>query len=224
MTDLIRLNAGGEIFVTNRSTVNGSPVLSMIVERNQTKPEIFIDEDPKIFRHVLNMLRNANYVVPKKYKQNVDHMLDCFGMPIKFIEIETPKLVHTDIKFFGTKNDCSVVERMTTMDVTSLLLNHEIISLDFIFKGHGTATGNMQQYLKEFDIQFDNKRIVIDDRRIASYFEFVQNQNSYDINKATKFLLNQLNTVIKSKPQKIQFYIKAKAQSIYTHSLNIVYE
>ena len=54
----IVINCGGQQFETYVGTLEKSPVLKMLLKRwNQQEP-FFLDEDPKRFRHVLNMLRN----------------------------------------------------------------------------------------------------------------------------------------------------------------------
>ena len=81
----IKLDVGGVKITTNRSTLEIAPVLKMIVERDfkDESTKIFLDSDAKIFEHVLNYLRDSNYVIPKKYIDNTHNMLGFFGLVIK---------------------------------------------------------------------------------------------------------------------------------------------
>ena len=61
---VIELNVGGKTFLTLRSTLNGSPVLSEYVARAEANAEcmkggaVFVDRDPAQFALILNHLRN----------------------------------------------------------------------------------------------------------------------------------------------------------------------
>ena len=63
VTPTIKLNVGGTIFTTTRSTLCMSPYLASLLEKEgeEKKHTIFIDENPSIFKHVLNVLRDINY-------------------------------------------------------------------------------------------------------------------------------------------------------------------
>ncbi|ARF11034.1 BTB/POZ domain protein [Hokovirus HKV1] len=71
MDDHIYLNVGGTIFETTKSTLVLCPYFRKLIEFpdfNSTREKpYFIDRCPKIFRHVLNLLRNINYDYPEKY-------------------------------------------------------------------------------------------------------------------------------------------------------------
>lgn len=53
-------------------------------KKNESSSEIFVDCDPKIFRHILNFIIVPDYIVPDKYAHNVQKMLDYYS-PNKFI-------------------------------------------------------------------------------------------------------------------------------------------
>ena len=54
--DLITIDVGGQIFRTSREILNKSVYIS---EELGEKSELFIDRSPKIFRHILELLRNS---------------------------------------------------------------------------------------------------------------------------------------------------------------------
>ena len=67
--EIVTLDVGGEFFKTYRSTLEKSPYFyAMFNTWNQVKkPDqpIFIDRNPRRFRHILNLLRNSKYPFPK---------------------------------------------------------------------------------------------------------------------------------------------------------------
>ncbi len=72
MSQIVYLNVGGQIFETTEDTLLRSPYFSGIKNVNgsiKTSKEepYFIDRDPKLFRHILNLLRNPKYEYPYKY-------------------------------------------------------------------------------------------------------------------------------------------------------------
>jgi len=77
MSTIIYLNVGGKHFETTMDTLLFSPYFKGIVNLNgsinSTKESpYFIDRDPKIFRHVLNLLRNPDYNYPGKYLSELE--------------------------------------------------------------------------------------------------------------------------------------------------------
>jgi len=75
----IKLNVAGEIIETYKETlINNSVYFNNIFtkfEHNTTEP-IFIDEDPTIFKHILNYLRDPRYPIPF----NLEYKLDWYGI------------------------------------------------------------------------------------------------------------------------------------------------
>ncbi len=75
--DLVYLNVGGTKFETKQGTLAFSPYFQGIIHLNgsiKSSPDFpyFIDQDPKIFRHVLNLLRNPDYDYPIKYLNELE--------------------------------------------------------------------------------------------------------------------------------------------------------
>ena len=85
---MIKLNVGGQIMITRESTLKKSSVLKMLIERNKNSMNdkcngsIFLDEDPKLFIHVLNKLRHPNYIFPEKLIDNIENLLDFYDIPL----------------------------------------------------------------------------------------------------------------------------------------------
>lgn len=76
MNKITYLNIGGKRFEVGIDTLNKCSYFSAINNMNGeivSSPETpyFIDRDPKIFRHVLNLLRDANYKYPEKYQDEL---------------------------------------------------------------------------------------------------------------------------------------------------------
>lgn len=71
----VRINVGGEIFETFKSTIDRVPYFNTLFNSQFYEPgkEIFVDRDPKIFRALLNHLRDRNNVFPKKYWQDLEY-------------------------------------------------------------------------------------------------------------------------------------------------------
>ena len=55
----VRLDVGGQIFVTSRETLVARDTFFRALVEHAESDEIFIDRDPTHFRHVLNFLRNS---------------------------------------------------------------------------------------------------------------------------------------------------------------------
>ena len=74
----VYINVGGEIFETYLDTIMQLPYfqgklnLESKIDSSRENP-IFIDRDPKIFRHILNFLRDHNYEIPKKHYSELDY-------------------------------------------------------------------------------------------------------------------------------------------------------
>jgi len=84
--DIIKLNVGGRIFETTRSTICKYPssriaqlIQGEIKQNLDSEGNIFIDEDPRDFEYILRALRNSNgypTTVPKETIDNVINLRD----------------------------------------------------------------------------------------------------------------------------------------------------
>lgn len=92
--EIIKLNVGGRVFVTSKSTLMNSPWFEIFFSEKFQKPEMingdeyFIDREPTIFRDILNYLRGGKNI-PISYfggKKRLDYFVyECkyFGIIIK---------------------------------------------------------------------------------------------------------------------------------------------
>lgn len=76
MANLVKLNVGGTIFTTFKTTLIKAKYFESYFERWDNKEEIFIDESPKLFEHVLCYLRNSDYPIAPEYY----YLLDYYGI------------------------------------------------------------------------------------------------------------------------------------------------
>lgn len=71
--DNIKLNVGGIIFETTKSTLSLSLFFEKALSDTWKKDEVlFVDRSPKIFEHVLCLMRDVKYEYPKKYLSELD--------------------------------------------------------------------------------------------------------------------------------------------------------
>lgn len=85
MAGLVKLNVGGTIFTTFKTTLIRSKYFDAYFGRWDNKEEIFIDESPKLFEHVLCYLRNSDYPIASEYY----YLLEYYG--IKYEELPSNK-------------------------------------------------------------------------------------------------------------------------------------
>ena len=71
---VIKLNVGGQKFVTTYDTLMKSGFFRIMFEEYEEK-NIFIDKSPKIFSHVLDYLRDNTYPYPEKYENELKFYL-----------------------------------------------------------------------------------------------------------------------------------------------------
>lgn len=70
MDKVIEIDVGGKVFKTYRKTLEQSPTIKSLLEwheKNGEEGKPFLDEDPKIFRHLLNFMRDVQYNVPEEF-------------------------------------------------------------------------------------------------------------------------------------------------------------
>lgn len=77
---MIKLNIGGQIFITTAETINSeySMLTAMIKNENpasMVEGALFIDRDPNVFRWILNYLRGSK-ILPKKYSTDMYLLLE----------------------------------------------------------------------------------------------------------------------------------------------------
>jgi hypothetical protein len=82
--DIIKLNVGGNIFMTNKDTLCQTVFFQKMFENEQLLKKIdgsyFLDEDPKYFVHILNKLRYPSYKLPKDIDDHIFVVADIYGV------------------------------------------------------------------------------------------------------------------------------------------------
>lgn len=86
MTDknIITLDVGGKKFRTYKSNLLKSEYFKSKLERwnNDNSNVLFVDEDPEIFVHVLNFLRNSTYSYQGDNTENIKRSLGFYGIDV----------------------------------------------------------------------------------------------------------------------------------------------
>ena len=72
MSDRIKLNVGGKIFETTKTTLVQSTYFQTMIDRWKMEEIQFLDRSSEGFEHILNYLRNTQYVIPKQYLYEID--------------------------------------------------------------------------------------------------------------------------------------------------------
>lgn len=79
-SNLVRLNVGGKEFVTSLSTLSkyGENMITRMISTpmptTHIDDAIFLDMDPKVFRHVLSLLRDG-FTPPEDMRELVEHQM-----------------------------------------------------------------------------------------------------------------------------------------------------
>ena len=81
MSKRVRLNVGGTYFETSQENILAVPYFEALFLRWQDDDkDIFIDRSSIGFDHVLNLLRDPNYLFPRQYVAELDY----YGIEYKF--------------------------------------------------------------------------------------------------------------------------------------------
>lgn len=183
--EYIWLNVGGERMCTCKSTLERSPVLNAKLERwsKDDSDEIMIDDDPVIFRHVLNVLRYKAEYVPVECYKTVNSALDFYCVDYKLIKrnkVLTRNCSGRDmVHFKGTE-----IKLISLIIVSDMYLNEIRLNSYKITKRLLCAFFNINQRdkgweytLKErffsmIEDECDERHFQIHTDRDASYFEY----------------------------------------------------
>lgn len=120
MNNIVKLNVGGTIFTTFKSTLIKAGYFESYFERWNNGEEIFIDESPKLFEHVLCYLRNSNYPISSEYY----YLLDYYG-----IEYEEPLKKKEKKKLFQEEMNTNL--KNITEELKKSNVNMEILINSF---------------------------------------------------------------------------------------------
>jgi len=82
----ITLNVSGVLMYTKLTTLKQSSYFRTLLDKNKfgdKDPDgsYFIDEDPELFKHILNKLRHPEYVFPKEHEENLAIMANFYQIP-----------------------------------------------------------------------------------------------------------------------------------------------
>lgn len=91
ISDKITLNVRGTPMMIGKDTLEKLDKLKNELEKWPKNKELFVDCDPKIFRHVQNVVSMENYEIPIKCVHNVQVALDFYSYPKKFTVNAIPK-------------------------------------------------------------------------------------------------------------------------------------
>ena len=133
---MIRLKVGHKTFCVLETNVRKSEYFNSYLERWNHEEEITLDEDPKIFGHVLNCLRYDNYEIPTKYKNNVRERLEYYGIPYADRAIwvtKTAVFKEVDIAFTFTGMLANIVFSDYNACGISIVLNDTPIFNDYTY-------------------------------------------------------------------------------------------
>ncbi len=118
MAGLVKLNVGGTIFTTLRTTLIRAKYFESYFERWDNKDDIFIDESPKLFEHVLCYLRNSNYPIAPEYY----YLLDYYG-----IDYEKPSKKEKKVKNNNIQEEMNINLKNITEEFKKSNKNIELL-------------------------------------------------------------------------------------------------
>ena len=136
-SELIIIDCGGTIFKTDKSTLVQIDFFKS-ARWNSSSNSIFIDQDPTIFVHVLNLLRCEDYIVPSNCIDNVSIMADYFGIKMKLPIEKKLRLDIIEYKYNSTRNSGSYEFHIglndchSILDINLVLLDGDIKSINMI--------------------------------------------------------------------------------------------
>lgn len=132
----IKLNVGGKIFETTRSTLCKSQYFDILLSgkfNDTQKDVIFIDRDSDIFKHVLRLLRNPLYEYPRKYNSELDYYMIDYTDNIDInINNDNIKIKNNALSEMHKIIDPKIITYINTSGIESKIFNLK-----------DTATGNI---------------------------------------------------------------------------------
>jgi hypothetical protein len=159
MNGIVRINAGGKIFETLRSTLTNIDYFECLFGNEQKfknvtendQCDFFIDIDPKIFRHWLSMTRTDSHHVPRKIRQEVSDFdaylrgrSTCALPVLKSIGIVGRHSLGLERFVWVKKEDITCIKRVMVLQSTE---HRSLSNIAFIF-----SNGFELRYSK-FDIE-----------------------------------------------------------------------
>ena len=81
--NIIKLNIGGQHIQVTCDILKNMTYFDSYLERWNNQEELFIDCDYELFRHLLNIYRIPEYIVPKDLTININKLIKYYGANIK---------------------------------------------------------------------------------------------------------------------------------------------
>ncbi len=114
-TSIIIIDCGGIIFKTTKSTLLKASFFRTYLDKwNDDSKPLFVDCDPELFRHFLNLLRDPNYTIPSDMLSNISSMADYFGLEIK---LESDPYITIDCAGTIFKTTKSTLDKIPLLDI-----------------------------------------------------------------------------------------------------------
>lgn len=169
-SNIVTLDVGGTRMKTLRSTLEKLTFFNSYLNRwDDGKNDLFVDYDPNLFIHLLNKLRDYNYVLPEN--ENIERMFDYFGVYMSNIPInklsdisypEKPK-IPLDLVIIPSKSrdsDRSATDLFSTIGKTIVgvyifVQPHDLRCVRFSYR----ETVLFQVTLGDFQVYFKNSGI-----------------------------------------------------------------
>lgn len=139
MNSIVKLNVGGTIFHTSKSTCEQLQYFRSMFDGNfkiikDDNDNIFIDRDPELFKYILSFLRNKEIEQFNKYyekRTDLIHELNFYGLEIPELKSEVNLLneyIIFDHEMFNITEDnghilIAIEDQQTYIDIKNQLIN-----------------------------------------------------------------------------------------------------
>lgn len=170
--EVVKLNVGGKRCNTMKSTLLKLPYFQTFFESwNKDKhKEVFLDLDYKIFKYVLNKLRDDNYLLPvdELLLNNIATMFRYFGSELKVDSIANSETNYADCEIFWLE-PYFVNDKLKKYEIDTI--EHEI--LEFILDSYLHSFNGMSIYKN------GSSWLEITNKNFLCFFEFPNYENQY---------------------------------------------
>ena len=193
----IILDVGGQKMKTFKSTLELSPYFKSQFERwnLDTTNELFIDQDPNIFIHFLNFLRNTNYRIPEKLEENVNVLMEYYGFPVEKVEKRVVSIRHPLLR-----NPENIELSLSTIKDVTIFIRGYLLAYITIVKTDGDIClrGNMINCIFDVSRQPNGNIKSYDKYKNgkSQRIEIECTDNTYQIQKENLYLFKNCNKII----------------------------
>jgi len=132
-TEMIIINCAGTVFKTTRSILSKIKFFESHIDNWKKNPQkhIHIDQDPEIFKHILNFLRFPNYIIPNNFIENVINLAEYYGLKIISDREQNKRLYIDTVTYrFNRHDDIYFNQNIIVKSIANLCL---IIPDDYTF-------------------------------------------------------------------------------------------